>query len=499
MADIYETPERKPIICAHITNPKDMADMFLSLDRLRDSNYARRWHDFPTTKEEMQDTLKIIRIDGEKHGEYYINDYESSIPGLAERLPVGADIDELNFLSVKLAGMVEWQREVFGAVMLSGRHCGSVMDIISVTENIDLFNVQPAYNVEQYGEFLLDMYKNEYAEVFKSLETSDYPEEYSFARYIERLETHVDPAAFGRAIAEEENGVFTDCGYLSEKDAIKELYKELTGVPPEYRVSIPPARPAGLYKMENADITDFVYKLHALAGDYVNTAPGNIKALTQDGAADYCVIMNDAHIRVESAANAYRDGTDINAVFRSFPHDTRSYLLHVDRSENGRAFGTAVMVDCGALSENIAANTPLSRVDVETANVHRAAFFQRCAGGAEAIEPAALLGLLNREYMARAENPQPDMFRVPLQTAKDMILGSDAPVYRLMPGGPQKLTPKDVVLGGLLYQSYREFAVKQEDKAGLDSWSEKKTAAIMGRRPERDAPGKPKKSHDVEL
>jgi len=56
-----------------------------------------------------------------------------------------------------------------------------------------------------------------------------------------------------------------------------------------------------------------------------------------------------------------------------------------------------------------------------------------------------------------------------------------------------------VVLGGLLYQSYREFAVKQEDKAGLDSWSEKKTAAVIGRRPERDAPGKPKKSHDAEL
>jgi len=395
--------------------------------------------------------------------------------------------------------MVEWQREVLGAVMLSGRHCGSVMDIINVTENIDLFDVQPAFSVEMYGEFLLEKYKDEYAEVFKSLETSDYPEEYMFARYIERLEAHVNTVAFGRAIAKEEKGVFTDCGYLVEKDCFKELYKEITGVPPEYRVSVPPARPAGLYKMENADITDFVYKLHALAGDYVNTAPGNIKALTQDGAADYCVIMNDAHIRVESAADAYRDGTDINAVFRSFPHDTRSYLLHVDRSEDGRAFGSIVMVDCGALSENIAANTPLSRVDVETANVHRAAFFQRCAGEAEAIEPAALLGLLNREYMVRAENPQPDMFRVPLQTAKDMILGSYAPVYRLMPDGPQKLTPKDVALGGLWYQNYREFAVKQEDKAGLDSWSEKKTAAIMGRRPERDAPGKPKKSHDAEL
>jgi len=244
MADTHETPERKPIICAHITNPKDMADMFLSLDRLRDSNYARRWHDFPTTKEEMQDTLKIIRIDSEKHDEYYINDFETSIPGLAERLQAGADIDELNYLAVKLAGMDEYQLKKFCAAMEYSVFRDGLADIINTAENLDCFDLQPAFDAEQYGEFLIEAEKDNTSPVFDRLEHSDNPDERAFAQYILRLEASADAAAYGRAAAEEEKGVFTGHGYLTKQKALAEIYTGKDDIPPEYRVSAPPERPA---------------------------------------------------------------------------------------------------------------------------------------------------------------------------------------------------------------------------------------------------------------
>jgi hypothetical protein len=257
MADRDDAPERKPIICAHITNPKDMADMFLSLDRLRDGDYARRWHDFPTTKEEIQDTLKIIRIDSEKHSEYYINEFESSIPGLAERLQAGADIDELNYLAVKLAGMDEYELEKFCAAMEYSVFRDGLTDIINTAENLDCFELQPAYNAEQYGEFLVEVDKDNTSPVFDKLEHSANPEERALAQYILRLEASVDAAAYGRAAAEEEKGVFTGHGYLTKQKALDETYTGINDIPPEHRVFAyperePAARPSVMDKLAAA-------------------------------------------------------------------------------------------------------------------------------------------------------------------------------------------------------------------------------------------------------
>lgn len=39
--------------------------------------------------------------------------------------------------------------------------------------------------------------------------------------------------------------------------------------------------PAGLYKLEDIDLIDFLYKLHTVAGDYINEAPISIKPYPQ--------------------------------------------------------------------------------------------------------------------------------------------------------------------------------------------------------------------------
>jgi hypothetical protein len=60
-------------------------------------------------------------------------------------------LDELNYLAAKIEALDANEREVFEAVLEAEWHCGSVADIINITENISNFELQPAFNEEQYG------------------------------------------------------------------------------------------------------------------------------------------------------------------------------------------------------------------------------------------------------------------------------------------------------------------------------------------------------------
>ena len=202
---------------ALIVNADDMASMFGDLERLRNSDFARKWHSFPTTKEDIQATLKEIGVDGVEHKQYYITDYETSVPALREHLPPGADIDEINHLAMRMEVVEKgYGLETFTAVMESGRHCESLSDIINVTENMDCFYLQPSYSAEMYGEFLAMMAQDEFGGMIEKLEHSSDPDMRELAAYITRLEKHFDSEAYGRELVQSENGVFTPSGYLTE-------------------------------------------------------------------------------------------------------------------------------------------------------------------------------------------------------------------------------------------------------------------------------------------
>ena len=87
---------------------------------------------------------------------------------------------------------------------------------------------------------------------------------------------------------------------------------------------------------------------------------------------------------------------------------------------------------------------------------------------------------LNVEYMTDAQNPDTDMYRIPLGTAKQMLLYDEAPVYRLLPSGPEKIPPIAAVRAGLWYEHYREFAVTPEDLGALDRLVLRETDRLMG-------------------
>jgi hypothetical protein len=123
--------------------------------------------------------------------------------------------------------------------------------------------------------------------------------------------------------------------------------------------------------------------------------------------------------------------------------------------------------------------------DLAALESHISEYYSRAENAARIVSSFDLLETLNRSYMEQASNPYPDMLRIPQQAAKEMILGSYAPVYRLVFGKPVELGPKDLIMsGGLNYQYDREFGVKKADADGLHKWGE----AVAGRLlPERQS------------
>ena len=82
--------------------------------------------------------------------------------------------------------------------------------------------------------------------------------------------------------------------------------------------------------------------------------------------------------------------------------------------------------------------------------------------------PQDLEERLNMQYMEAAQNPDMDKYRIPQGTAKQMLLYDEAPVYRLLPAGSEKIAPIAAVSTGLWYENYREFAIVPEDLGALD-------------------------------
>ena len=110
--------------------------------------------EYPTDKDAISRLLENAGIDGTANHILYISAFESVLPALEDLLPDNIDIDELNYLAVKIAAMRPEEYELFAAALEAKRHCGSIEDIINITENLGCFDLQPAYSPEQYGDFL---------------------------------------------------------------------------------------------------------------------------------------------------------------------------------------------------------------------------------------------------------------------------------------------------------------------------------------------------------
>ena len=65
-----------------------------------------------------------------------------------------------------------------------------------------------------------------------------------------------------------------------------------------------------------------------------------------------------------------------------------------------------------------------------------------------------------------------------------MLLYDEAPVYRLLPSGSEKIAPIVAISTGLWYENYREFAIAPEDLGALDKLIRRETDRLTGNLPQ---------------
>ena len=129
------------------------------------------------------------------------------------------NLDELNYLASKLEEMGQGEYAQFQAAMEVGDHSGSLQEIINLTDNLDCYDLYPS--IQDYDD--LGRY---------------YIEELDAMQVPEHLRNYIDYEAYGRDVAMDESGDFTDLGYVRDTgSSFHEYYDgERGSIPEEYRV-----------------------------------------------------------------------------------------------------------------------------------------------------------------------------------------------------------------------------------------------------------------------
>ena len=200
------------------------AAFITNLGKYNEGELVGEWVKFPTTAEEMKEVFKRIGIGqrddfGQPYEEWFITDYDCYVDGLYDKLGEYENLDELNYLASKLEEMSDSEYAQFQAGMEMGDHCGSLQEIINLTENLDCYEVYPdIHDYDDLGRYYIE-----------ELEVMQVPE---------HLQNYIDYEAYGRDVAMDENGSFTDQGYVRDTgDRFCEYYDgERGSIPDEYRV-----------------------------------------------------------------------------------------------------------------------------------------------------------------------------------------------------------------------------------------------------------------------
>ena len=210
----------------HYEYDKDypFAAFITNLGKYNEGSLVGEWVKFPTTAEELQKVFERIGIGskddfGQPYEEWFITDYDCYVDGLYDKLGEYESLDELNYLASKLDEMSQGEYEQFQAAMEIGDHSGSLQEIINLTENLDCYDIYPdIHDHDDLGRY--------------------YIEELDAMQVPEHLRNYIDYEAYGRDIALEEGGEFTDFGYVRDTgDRFDEVYDgECGSIPEEYRV-----------------------------------------------------------------------------------------------------------------------------------------------------------------------------------------------------------------------------------------------------------------------
>lgn len=193
-----------------------------NLGKYNEGELIGEWVKFPITNEEMQGIFKRIGI-GRRYEEWFITDYECPDPGIYDKLGEYESLSELNYLAGQIMELDE-SEEFWQAVLDLGENTGSVQELINLTENLDCFDYLPGVT----GDYDLGYYWIEESGCYDS-------------KSLGFLSNYIDYESFGRDIRFQENGTFTDNGYVrSNGGRFVDIYDgDIENIPEEFRIKSP--------------------------------------------------------------------------------------------------------------------------------------------------------------------------------------------------------------------------------------------------------------------
>ena len=182
------------------------------------------WLSLPTSAEQVQEALKEIHITANNQQDLFIGGFsapEGKPLELPEDLIKAASVDELNFLAAQLQKLDAVELAELNAAMQSPAKMQTIGQLLDYAENTDCFVLINAKDNRSLGEYYLN--------------------DSGLFVVPDPWKPAIDTDRLGSFIANEEQGTFTDYGYILRTSDEWQRVHEGQPVPEQYRVMAYPA------------------------------------------------------------------------------------------------------------------------------------------------------------------------------------------------------------------------------------------------------------------
>ena len=203
-------------------------EIFLTnLGKYNEGELVGEWLRLPVSREELSQSFSRIGIgsvneSGHCYEEWFITDYECPFSGLYELLEEYEDLNRLNYFAALLEGLPEADRKKLGAIMGSGCHSvHSLNELIQLILNLDCYELLEDIREESdLGHLYLQEHRS-------CSPCGNCP-----------MASYIDCASLGRDLALDEDGYFTEDGYVRSLDhsSFCSLGDSFPEIPEEYRI-----------------------------------------------------------------------------------------------------------------------------------------------------------------------------------------------------------------------------------------------------------------------
>lgn len=203
-------------------------EIFLTnLGKYNEGELVGEWLRLPVSREELSQSFSRIGIGsvnelGHCYEEWFITDYECPFSGLYELLGEYEDLNRLNYFAALLEGLPEADRKKLGAIMGSGCHSvHSLNELIQLILNLDCYELLEDIREESDLGYL-------YLQEHRTCSScGNCP-----------MASYIDCESLGRDLALDEDGYFTEDGYVRRLDhsPFSSLGDSSPEIPEEYRI-----------------------------------------------------------------------------------------------------------------------------------------------------------------------------------------------------------------------------------------------------------------------